>query len=238
MQRVDPAVLDGAAGGHQGLGGHLAPEDPLALLVGLDAPEDVHLDGLEVEQVDQEVEGLAHPAMLAGPGPRAKPRPAGTVPAMTARATPSRHDRASPTGSCGGRPRRPTRSRAGTSTTTGGPWSTTRTRAAPSPAATPATRSTGGPRTSTWWPTSGWGLPVLARVEPDRAGRGRVVAWPPWTTTGACAPLPGAGDPAGGDLPPLHHAPVAGRPRRLGGARRPRALRPLRASGRPPTWAT
>jgi hypothetical protein len=35
VQRVDPAVLDGAARRHQGLGRHLAAEDALALLVGL-----------------------------------------------------------------------------------------------------------------------------------------------------------------------------------------------------------
>ena len=62
VQRVDPAVLDRAPGRHQRLPGHLAAEHPLALLVGLDAPEDVDLNGFEVEQVDEEVQGRAHRA--------------------------------------------------------------------------------------------------------------------------------------------------------------------------------
>ena len=63
---MDPPVLHGAARRDEGLGGHLAPEDPLALFVGLNAPEDVHLNRLEVEQVDEELEGCAHGPMIAG----------------------------------------------------------------------------------------------------------------------------------------------------------------------------
>ena len=64
---MDPPVrLHGAPGGHEGLGGHLAAEDPLAVLVGAQAAEDVDLDGLEVEQVDQEVEVFAHGTILPG----------------------------------------------------------------------------------------------------------------------------------------------------------------------------
>ena len=60
VQRVDLAVLDGPPGRDQGLPRHLPAEDPLALLVGLDAPEDVHLNRLEIEQVDEELERCAH----------------------------------------------------------------------------------------------------------------------------------------------------------------------------------
>ena len=79
-------------------------------------------------------------------------------------------------------------------------------------------------------------LPVLARVEPDRAGRGRVLARRPRPLPAGLRRLPRAGHRAGGHVPPLHDAPVAGR--RAGAGRRPRprrALRPLRRAGhRPP----
>ncbi len=60
VQGVDAAMVDRAPGGHEGLPGHLAAEDALALLVGLDTPEDVDLDRLEVEQVDEKLQRLAH----------------------------------------------------------------------------------------------------------------------------------------------------------------------------------
>jgi putative flippase GtrA len=63
---MDTPVAHRATGGHQGLAGYLAAEHPLSRLVGLEPAEDVDLDGLEVEQTDQEVEGLAHLVMLAG----------------------------------------------------------------------------------------------------------------------------------------------------------------------------
>ncbi len=63
MERVDVALGDRPSGGHEGLGGHLAPEHPLALLLGLGASEDVDLDGLEIEELDELVEGFAHRAM-------------------------------------------------------------------------------------------------------------------------------------------------------------------------------
>ena len=66
MQRVHLSVLDRAAGGHERLSGHLAAEHPLALLVGLGAPEDVDLNGLEVQQGDEELQGRAHRPMFAG----------------------------------------------------------------------------------------------------------------------------------------------------------------------------
>jgi hypothetical protein len=52
--------LDGAGGGDERLAGDLPAEDPLAVLVGLAAPEDVLLDLLEVEELDQLVEGRSH----------------------------------------------------------------------------------------------------------------------------------------------------------------------------------
>ena len=55
VQRMDvPAgFVDRAGRRDERLAGDLAPEHPLAVFVGLDAPEDVDLDRLEVEQVDQ-----------------------------------------------------------------------------------------------------------------------------------------------------------------------------------------
>ena len=59
MQRVDVAVVvDRAGRGHQRLPRDLAAEDALAVLVGRHAPEDVDLDGLEVEQLDEGVDGV------------------------------------------------------------------------------------------------------------------------------------------------------------------------------------
>ena len=63
---MHPSVFDRAPGGHERLPGHLTAEDALALLVGLRAPEDVDLNGLEVKQVDEELQGRAHPPMFAG----------------------------------------------------------------------------------------------------------------------------------------------------------------------------
>ncbi len=60
VQGVHEANVDRASRGHEGLGEHLTTEDPLALLVGLGTPEDVHLDWLEVEQVHEEVEVSTH----------------------------------------------------------------------------------------------------------------------------------------------------------------------------------
>ena len=70
VQRVDPSVLvvDRARGRDQRLAGHLAAEHPDALFVGRRATEDVDLDGLEVEQADQTLEGIGHASMLARPG--------------------------------------------------------------------------------------------------------------------------------------------------------------------------
>ena len=64
MQRVNVTLgfagahcfLHGAPGGDERLAGDLAAEDPLALLVGALAAEDVDLDPLEVEQSIEIVE--------------------------------------------------------------------------------------------------------------------------------------------------------------------------------------
>jgi hypothetical protein len=59
VERVDsPVGLDRACRGHQRLAGHLPAEDPLVVFVRRDAPEDVDLDRLEVEQLDQIVDGV------------------------------------------------------------------------------------------------------------------------------------------------------------------------------------
>src|SRR5665213_3368570 len=64
---MDPAPFDGPSRCHQGLGRDLAPEDTLTVLVGAHAPEDVDLDGLDIEELDQEVEGVAHLSILTAP---------------------------------------------------------------------------------------------------------------------------------------------------------------------------
>ncbi|MBW3606785.1 MAG: hypothetical protein KY463_00265, partial [Actinobacteria bacterium] len=59
--------VDRACRGDERLPGDLAAEHPLTVLVGLAPPEDVHLDGLEVEEVDELVElGLLEGAGGAG----------------------------------------------------------------------------------------------------------------------------------------------------------------------------
>jgi hypothetical protein len=61
VQRVDgPVGGHRAGGGDEGLTGHLPSEHALAVLVGAHAPEDVHLDRLEVEQLHEGVQGLGH----------------------------------------------------------------------------------------------------------------------------------------------------------------------------------
>ena len=60
VQRVDLAALHRAGRGHQCLPGHLAAEHALAVLVVRAAPEEVDLDGFEVEDPDDLVERSAH----------------------------------------------------------------------------------------------------------------------------------------------------------------------------------
>jgi hypothetical protein len=49
MERVHSSSLDGATGGHQGLGGNLTPEGALAGVIGVTSPKDIDLNGFEVE---------------------------------------------------------------------------------------------------------------------------------------------------------------------------------------------
>ncbi len=60
VQGMDAAQLDRPPGGHEGLGGDLAAEDAKSRLVEVLAPEDVHLDRLEVQQFDELAQGLGH----------------------------------------------------------------------------------------------------------------------------------------------------------------------------------
>ncbi len=60
MQRVHEAALDRPSGRDQGLARHLAAEDPLAVLLRAAPAEDVHLELLEVEELDQVVERCVH----------------------------------------------------------------------------------------------------------------------------------------------------------------------------------
>ena len=70
MQRVHhPGDRHGPGRGGQRLGQHLAAEDPLQLGVGLPRPEQPDLDLLQVEQVDQLVDGLRHGLSLSAGAP-------------------------------------------------------------------------------------------------------------------------------------------------------------------------
>ncbi len=145
----------------------------------------------------------------------------------------------SPTASSGGRPPPPTRSRAATGTTTGGRGSTTRASGAPSRAATPCDHYHRYPRTSPCWPSSASASYRFShRVEPDRARGGRVLLAALDHYRRVVRRLPRARHHADRDLPPLHHAPLGGRPRRMGGARHRRLASPASAPGPPSTWAT
>ena len=53
-------LVDRPARGHQGLGGDLAPEDPLAFFVGLGSTKDIDFNGFEVEEVDEKIERFRH----------------------------------------------------------------------------------------------------------------------------------------------------------------------------------
>jgi hypothetical protein len=102
VQRVYDVVLDGAAGRDQRLPRDLAAEHALAVLLRAAPAEDVHLQLLEVEEVDQAVEDFLHrgqcptkrvrrKAARGKPGPAASVAPPGglrpTRPALPAGAT-------------------------------------------------------------------------------------------------------------------------------------------------------
>jgi hypothetical protein len=55
-----PVGRHGAARRHQSLARDLPPENPLQAVLGAAATEDVELNLLQVEQVHQPVQGLAH----------------------------------------------------------------------------------------------------------------------------------------------------------------------------------
>ena len=75
MDRVHQSagLLDRPGGGDEGLTGDLATEDPLTVLVGRPATEQVHLDRFEIEESDQFVERVLHGPILP---PAAPPEPA------------------------------------------------------------------------------------------------------------------------------------------------------------------
>ena len=244
VQRVHPPVLHGSPGRHQRLAGDLTAEDALALLVELGAPEDVDLNGLEVEQVDQEVKGRAHGPMFAGrrlgreQGTAAwLPLPCGVV--TDAIPDDELRELVFPEGFTWG-------------------------------VATAAHQIEGGNVNNDWWdwehnPSSGtlepsgdacdsfhrWREDVAlvadmglgayrfslewSRIEPAE-GEFSVAALEHYRRM--CAACHGAGHRPGRHLPPLHLAALAGGAGRLGVARRSRALRPLREPGEPTTWAT
>jgi hypothetical protein len=64
---VHLASFHGSPGRHQRLTGDLTAEHSLALLFGADAAEDVDLDGLQVEEGDEGIEGGGHPVILPFP---------------------------------------------------------------------------------------------------------------------------------------------------------------------------
>ncbi len=68
MQRVHrPVGVDGAPGGDQRLRRDLAAEDALLVLVRARAPEQVHLERLELEELDQVVERRARCCLVRHP---------------------------------------------------------------------------------------------------------------------------------------------------------------------------
>jgi putative flippase GtrA len=85
---LTPPVGDRPPGGHEGLGRHLAAEDPQSVLVGAETPVEVDLEGLQVEPIDQVIEGGGHGSILAARPVVAPPRPlvssavAQTLPAL------------------------------------------------------------------------------------------------------------------------------------------------------------
>ena len=241
MQRVHPAVLDRAPRRHERLPGHLAAEDPLALLVGLDAPEDVDLNGFEVKQVDEELQGRRSWTHVRRPPRRTVPErlPAAPTTLRADRGQQRERDRLPGRLPLGRRHRgAPDRGRqrqqrlvgVGAQSRVGHARAERRRLRLVAPLARGRrARRRHGPRR----------LPLLARVEPHRAGRGRVLASPRSSTTGASAPrCHGHGIVARRHLPPLHDPAVADGPGRVGGARRARALRPVRRAGHRRTSAT
>jgi hypothetical protein len=69
VQGVNPPLVDGSPGRAQGLGGHLAAEGALALLGRIAPPVDVDLDRLEVEEVEEVLQGYGHENHCGTPSP-------------------------------------------------------------------------------------------------------------------------------------------------------------------------
>ncbi len=62
----DPGPIgDGATRRHQSLRGHLAAEDPQAILRRADATVEIHVQGFQIEQVEEGVEGGGHASIMA-----------------------------------------------------------------------------------------------------------------------------------------------------------------------------
>src|SRR4029450_4868955 len=131
----------------------------------------------------------------------------------------------------GARPRPPTRSRGATGTTTGGPGSTPRGRAAPSPAGTPATTGPAGRTICACWPTSGSGATGSRWSGAGPSPRRASSPGSPSTTIWPCAPAAGSWGWSRWS-PSTTSPPPAGWPRPAAGARR----RP--PSGSPPSAAS
>jgi hypothetical protein len=64
VQRVGAPALDRAARRHQGLCGNLAPEGALALLFGIGASKDVVVNRLNIQQTNEEFQGIGHGPLL------------------------------------------------------------------------------------------------------------------------------------------------------------------------------
>ena len=69
VERVDRSITAGpgadrSSGRDQGLGRHLPAEDPNSPVGGAEAPEEVHIQGFQVQVLDQFVEGRGHASIL------------------------------------------------------------------------------------------------------------------------------------------------------------------------------
>ena len=58
-------LVDCAASGHEGLRRDLTAESTLTFFLGVLATIGIHLDRLEIEQIDEELQGFRHLAILA-----------------------------------------------------------------------------------------------------------------------------------------------------------------------------
>ena len=70
LEAVDRAIFHRAGGRYQGLARHLAPKHPLAILLGADSPEDVLLNGLQIQQFDERIYLGLHDRLILPFAPR------------------------------------------------------------------------------------------------------------------------------------------------------------------------